>query len=475
MLARDHIAHDAHRPSFHFLPPANWMNDPNGLIHWRGRYHLFYQYNPLAPAFGTMHWGHALSDDLVHWQDLPIALSPTPGSVDESGVWSGCAVEVNGTASLLYTGMRRHADGSRSELPCLATSSDDVLRTWRKHPGNPVIPSPPPGIDVLGFRDHSVWREGDSWYQAIGSGIRDVGGAVFVYRSPDLQHWEYVGPLCTGDRQQTGDMWECPDFFRLGERHVLMVSPIPLRKTLYFTGEYRGQRFTPLHQGVVDDGGCFYAPQSFTDAHGRRIMFGWLHEGRDQAACTAAGWAGVMSLPRLLVPRSGGRLGFQPLPELRALRGGQTTVRDVSLASPLRLEVSGTALEIEAEIVPGTASHAGISVRCAPDGAEQTLVAYDARSRTLLVDRQRSSLDPTTQHDTRATLLELGESEPLQLRIFVDHSVVEVFANGHVCMTSRIYPTRQDSLGVQLFAAGGTAHVNQAVAWEMASVWPSSV
>ena len=122
----------------YFLPPANWMNDPNGLIHWRGRYHLFYQHNPLAPVFGTIHWGHALSDDLVHWRDMPIALSPTPGSEDESGVWSGCAVNADGTATVLYTATRKREDGSPSELPCLATSSDDDLRTWRKSPGNPL-------------------------------------------------------------------------------------------------------------------------------------------------------------------------------------------------------------------------------------------------------------------------------------------------------------------------------------------------
>ena len=205
---------------------------------------------------------------------------------------------------------------------------------------------------MLGFRDHSVWKEHSIWYQAIGSGIRGVGGAVLVYRSPDLPSTgNSVGPLCIGHSKQTGDMWECPDLFQLGERHVLMVSPIPLARTIYFTGEYRDQRFTPLYQDVVDDGGCFYAPQSFTDAHGRRIMFGWLREGRDEAAQRAAGWAGVMSLPRHLLPRSDGRLGMQPVPELRALRGRQTSIRDVSLASPRTLDVSGRALEIVAEIV----------------------------------------------------------------------------------------------------------------------------
>ena len=162
--SRARLAADPHRPQYHFLPPANWMNDPNGLIQWRDHYHLFYQYNPHGPVWGSIHWGHAISDDLAHWRDLPIALEPTPGGVDEDGVFSGCAVDDDGVPSILYTGVRRLADDSRVELPCLATSSDDELRTWHKHPHNPVIASPPPGVDVLGFRDHSVWQEDGTWY-----------------------------------------------------------------------------------------------------------------------------------------------------------------------------------------------------------------------------------------------------------------------------------------------------------------------
>ncbi len=274
LASRALLAGDPHRPQYHFQPPSNWMNDPNGLIQWKGNYHLFYQYNPCAAVWGSIHWGHAISDDLVHWRDLPVALAPTPGTADEDGIFSGCAFEADGVPTVLYTGVREPDDGPRIERPCLATSTDDDLVTWRKHAGNPVIVSPPAGLDVLGFRDHSVWKEGDCWYQAIGSGIRDVGGAVLVYRSRDLRDWEYVGPLCVGDPKQTGAMWECPDFFQLGERHVLLVSPIPLGKTIYFAGDYREHRFTPLRRGLVDEGGCFYAPQSFTDAQGRRIMFG---------------------------------------------------------------------------------------------------------------------------------------------------------------------------------------------------------
>jgi sucrose-6-phosphate hydrolase SacC (GH32 family) len=188
----------------------------------------------------------------------------------------------------------------------------------------------------------------------------------------------------------------------------------------------------------------------------------------------AAGWAGVMSLPRLLVPRSDGRLGMQPVPELRALRGQQTSLRDVALVSPRNLDVSGGALEIVAEIVPGTAAQVGISVRRTPDGAEQTVVVYDTIRTSLGVDRDHSSLDSAVEHGTRWARLELGQAEPLSLHIFVDHSVVEVFANGRVCVASRVYPTRSDSLGVNLFARAGSAHVNALDVWAMAPVWPGA-
>jgi len=473
MASRELLAGDPHRPQYHFLPPSNWLNDPNGLIQWHGQYHMFYQHNPHAPVMHPMSWGHAVSHDLVHWSDMPVALAPTPGAVDESGVWSGCAVDADGIATVVYTGVRKREDGSWGQLPCVATSNDGDLRTWCKHSANPVIASPPGDIDVLGFRDHSVWREDQTWYQVIGSGIRGVGGTVLLYRSPDLVDWEYVGPMCIGNAEDTGTMWECPDVFQLDQQRVLVVSPIPLRKALYFIGESSGHRFKPVHQGVVDESDCFYAPQSFTDDQGRRIMFGWLREQRDEAAQLAAGWAGVMSLPRLLLPRSDGCLGMEPAPEVAVLRRSHTAVRDTRLESDRLIDVRGMALEIEAEIGLGQASEVGITLRSSPDGAEQTVIVFDIASGTLAIDKRRSSLDLLSRRDRRATRLELAEHEHLRLRVFLDHSVVEVFANGRTCLTSRVYPTRTDSLGVSVFSAGGAAHLFGLDVWEMDAVWPT--
>jgi beta-fructofuranosidase len=464
---RDRLASDPHRPHYHFLPPANWMNDPNGLIQWRGQYHMFYQHNPAAARFGPIHWGHAVSDDLVRWRDLPIALSPTPGGPDADGCWSGCIVDDDGVPTMIYTGLR-----DSIQRPCLATSADDLL-TWTKYSGNPVIATPPPEMDQVDFRDHSVWKEDDTWYQVIGSSVPGVGGAALLYRSPNLRDWEYVHPLCAGDKHATGSMWECPDFFALGEKHVLVISPIPLRKAIYLIGTYEQQRFTPERIGEVDVGGHFYAPQTFRDQQGRRIMFGWLREGRSQAAHEAAGWAGVMSLPRVLSLRSDGWVGFEPAPELASLRGAHRRWDAIPLASSEYSlpEVQGRRLEIIAELAPVDALVCGVDVLRAPDGLEYTRVSYDRSRGRLELDSRRSSSNAEDVHDVQGGELELPHGESLRLQIFVDRSVVEVFANGRLCLTGRVYPSRPASQGLTLFAEGGTAEARAIDVWEGGSVW----
>jgi beta-fructofuranosidase len=453
------------------------MNDPNGLIQWKGRYHMFYQHNPDDASWGTMHWGHAVGDDLVHWADLPIALAPTPDGPDRDGCWSGCAVDDDGAPTLIYTGVF-------PQRPCVATSQDDLL-TWQKYPGNPVIDGPPEELDVIGFRDHSVWREGHTWYQAIGSGIKGVGGTVLLYRSPDLIHWEYLNPILVGDKDQadpiqTGTMWECPDFFPLGDRHVLLISAHVGEEgrglhTVYFVGTYAGHEFTPQVLRKLDFGDTsFYAPQTLLDDKGRRIMFGWIQEGRDVEACRAAGWAGVMSLPRVLSMRPDGLLGIEPAPELEALRGGHRRLTGVVLApeSASVLEgVRGDCLELVAEFEAGDARAFGLKLRCSPDGTEQTRIVYDRAAGRLAVDREHSSLSASVHRDARGGPLDLAPGERLRLHVFLDRSVVEVYANGRACLTSRIYPSREDSLGVALFAQGGSARLETLDIWDMGTIW----
>jgi beta-fructofuranosidase len=481
------FATDPHRPRYHFQPPSAWMNDPNGLIYWKERYHLFYQYVPNDPPWETKHWGHAVSTDLVHWLELPIALTPTQGGPDQDGCYSGCAINHDGVPTLMYTGVR----GDR-QLPCLATSSDDLI-TWKKYPGNPVIAAPPLDLDLLAFRDHTVWKEGTLWYQLIGAGISGVGGTVLLYRSPNLVEWEYMHPLCIGDQKRsepvwTGSMWECPDFFPLGDKSVLVVSVFDdslfreraykdsLHYAVAFVGDYTDHNFTPLTQNIIDYGGYFYAPQTLLDPTGRRLQCGWLWEGRSDESQYDAGWAGVLSLPRVLSLSEDNMLRLEPAPELRQLRGIHKSVMDLSIVSTSLMqlgEIQGECLEIQVEFILDEATELSIGVRCSPDGAEKTFIRYDRLQGSLLIDRQKSSLSEDVERDIRTGPLTLAADEPLFLHIFLDRSVIEVFANYRLCMSSRIYPSRTDSLGIGFFALGGSASINVLDVWEIKSIIPS--
>jgi beta-fructofuranosidase len=466
---QEKLAADPQRPQYHLMPPANWMNDPNGPILWKGQYHMFYQYNPNGAFWGTMHWGHAVSLDLLHWKHLPIALAPTPGGPDKDGCFSGCAVVDQGVPTVVYTGVF-------PQVQCIARSEDGMM-TWRKYPGNPVIAAPPQGMEITGFRDPCVWREADEWFLAVGSGVKGQGGMVLLYRSRDLIHWDYLHLLCKGrkdellpgkDAVSTGEMWECPDFFPLADKHALVVST--QGGVIYSLGAYVNHYFHPEVQGKADLGDSYYAPRSMVDEKGRRILWGWIREGRSDNAQRAAGWSGVMSLPRVLTFGNDGTLGMASPPEIAALRGRHQRFEGLPIVPgslSLLKSLRGNSLEIQAEFEPGASEAVGLTVRSAPDGKEQTSITYHRASSHLLVERERSSLSPDVDHGSQGGPFELGEDETLKLHVFLDASVIEIFANDRACLTSRIYPSRSDSLGIGTFARGGNARLKALNIWEM--------
>ena len=456
--AASKLAADPHRPQYHLLPAANWMNDPNAPIYWQDKYHMFYQYNPNGAFWGDMHWAHAVSEDMVHWKHLPMALAPTPGGPDKDGVFSGCAVIDNGTVTAVYTGVN-------PETQCVATSGGD-LTTWKKFAGNPVVAAPPAGMEVTGFRDPAVWKEGDTWLMAVGSGFRGKGGAVLLYESKDLRRWDYLHPLVTGrkpagasakDPVDSGEMWECPDFFPLGGKHLLIISTERVVK--YLLGGYADRRFQPQSMGGVDSG-SYYAARTMTNTGNRRILWGWLTEGRSAEAQRAAGWSGVMSLPREL-KLLGAQVQMGPAAEVESLRGKR-----------LGADAAGDCLEILAEIDPGDAPRAGLKLRVAPDRSEQTPIYYDRDQKLLCVDRSQSSTDARADRGMQSGPFLLGRGEPLRLRLFLDGSVIEIFANDRFCLTARVYPAGPRSTGVALHASGGTAKMVSLEAWEMRSISP---
>jgi len=488
------LANDRHRPRFHLMPPSQWLNDPNGPLHYKGRYHLFYQYAREISNFATKYWGHAISTDLIHWKNLGIALAPTPGP-DKNGCWTGSAVVVNGVPTLIYTGgtwstsseREARAQGINPERQLVAVAADpndpDLIK-WNKIAENPVLDSPPDSIKAVGWRDPAVWKEGDNWYMTIGCGELGVGGIALLYSSKDFRSWKYLHPLATGKpdprvdaSRPFGAMWECPDFFRLDEKPFLLVAT----GNRYFTGTYSDHRLQQQNEGRIDFGSAAYAQKTMEDAKGRRIWWAWLREKRVSDAQVAAGWAGVMSLPRVLTLRKDGMLGVDPVPELKVLRRGHKTIpaQKIDSSSPLLLkDVEGDCIEIEVELELGDSRQAGVRVRAAVDGSEQTLIGYDSEKRELFSDTSLSSKDAATEsglgfrrnRGPESATMDLKKGEPLRLRIFVDASVIETFANGKASFSDRVYPMNPAALGIGLFAKGGTARLRAMTVWQLAPI-----
>jgi beta-fructofuranosidase len=344
-------------------------------------------------------------------------------------------------------------------------------------------------LEITEFRDPCVWREGDTWWCVLGGEERDKGGVALLYSSPDLRQWEYVGLLCSqqdldhvsiGPHPETDGaasaaklVWECPQFFPLGDRHVLLIAAWekPQRHyTVFYIGSYRDRVFRPEVGGSFDLGAYYYAPSSMLDPQGRRLVWGWTREGRGQEAQVAAGWAGAVSVPRVLTLLPDGQLGIDPLPELSALRGHQYRRRDLALEprAPLQLDgLLGESLEIEAQIACDATAVVALRVRRSPGDEEYTEIRFDRGVGRIVVDRERASLDPAAYKGVHGGALHLAPDEPLKLRVFLDGSIVEVYANGRAALTERIYPTRDDSTGVCLGVEGGGAHLISLDAWEL--------
>lgn len=442
-VSQGKLAADPLRPQFHLLPARNWMNDPNGPIYWKGQYHMFFQYNPNAAVWGDMHWAHATSPDMIHWKHQPIALGPTPGGYDSEGCFSGSAVDDDGTATFLYTGVKNVAsneatlrDGTHNflEVQCLATSNDPDLRKWDKLAA-PVL-LPPLNTKLTGFRDPCLWRDAKLWYLGVGSGQLGEGGQVLLYRSMDLRHWEYLHPLTSGEKNgkvtsdpvDSGEMWECPDFFALGKKHVLLYSTE--RKVYWQTGELDPKElvFHAQKHGLLDFG-AFYAPKSQIDAKGRRILWGWITETRPEVEFSAAGWAGCMSLPRELTVGDDGELRMRFLPESELLRGATMSLPSGIVGSDgpqfalSRMELSNPAVELSLNIIPRP-----FKLRLSDGRNEIISLSYDpSRSmRELQIGREFASIP-------------IVSGGKIELHMFFDGSVIECIINGRAALTTRTY------------------------------------
>jgi len=455
---REKLAMDPHRPGYHFLIMESKFEspfDPNGAIFWKGRYHLFY----IFLGDRGYSYGHASSIDLIHWRHHPTGLI--------GGMFSGnCFINKDGVPTMCY-----HDDGRRGNT--MAVALDDQLNEWRKLAL--ITPETKPGDPHHGKYDSwdpYGWLEEDTYYAIFG------GKRPAIAKCDQLSgDWKYVGDLM--DRPFEGvDINEdisCPDFFKIRDKHMLLCISHQLGSR-YYLGEWKNEKFYPeSHARMSWADEQFFAPESLLDDKGRRIMWAWLVDGRSKTAKEASGWTGTMSLPRVLDLDEDGTLLMWPPKELERLRYNPKELSDLTVKAdtemPLK-DISGSSYELEINIVPEAgATQYGAKVCVSPDGREETLIYYDAAKKKLTVDtRKASSLtDPSMIRwkNVEAGPFELKPGEPLKLRIFVDKSVVEVFANKRQAITRQIYPSLRSSVGVVLFSKGGSVKVPKLRAWEM--------
>ncbi len=450
---REKLLSDPFRPGYHFVIPEGTAMpfDPNGAVFWKGQYHLLYIFQDQRGH----NWGHVSSTDLFHWRHHPTGLV--------SGMFSGnCFINKEGRPTMCY-----HQVGQGNAM---AVALDDDLNEWKKLDSNPITPNTQPGDSAHGkYRswDPYGWLEGDTYYAIFG------GEHPAIAKAPSLAgEWKYVGDLMANSVPgvSINEDVSCADFFKLGDRQMLLCISHRLGAR-YYLGDWKNEQFHPtFHEKMSWVDNSFFAPESLLDDRGRRIMWAWIFDSPGFKMRTDYGWSGTMSLPRVLALAPDGTLRMNPPKEIELLRYNpkQKTNFAVKAESEVAIDgVGGNSLELDLEMNAPSAKQYGVKVCCSPGGEEQTLVYYDAAEKKLKVDTTKSSLEdgPKT---IEAGPFELPAGEPLKLRVFVDKSVVEVFANdGRQAVMRRIYPSRTDSVDVRLFSNGGPANVATLETWDM--------
>lgn len=469
---------ERYRLGYHIMAPANWINDPNGLIQYKGEYHVFYQYHPYDENWGPMHWGHVKSKDLVNWEHCPIALAPGD-EFDKGGCFSGSAVDNNGELTLIYTG-HNYIDKEKDtfyENQNIAVSKDGI--TFEKFGKNPVI-AEPPSDSIHHFRDPKVWRHEDKWYMVVGNSTKDNIGRVILYTSLDLREWEYIGTLATS-KGELGYMWECPDFFKLGDKHVLTFSPQGIDKTGglypnlfqtgYIVGDYDYDKNEFIHGGFseLDNGHDFYAVQTFADDKGRRIAIGWMDMWESDMPTKKDGWCGALTLPRVLTLGKNNKILMNPVDELELLR--ETEIdnfinKSIGDNENYIVKTNEKLMELEVKFNLNSSIAQSFGLKINGLNEEETVLTYDSEISKLILDCSKCGKE---KDGTRSANLEKGSE--LSLRIFIDRSSIEVFINkGEATITSRVYP-KGETESIELFANRGNLEIETFKAWKLKDTW----
>ena len=449
---------EGQKPDFHFCSPVGWINDPNGFSCFRGEYHLFFQYHPYSTKWGPMHWGHAKTKDFISWELLPCAMAPDE-EWDGQGCFSGSALEDVGRQILLYTGVRESEEGGKRlviQTQCVAFGDG---RDFIKSEKNPAICPDllPEDSDRKEFRDPKIWKEGSRFYAVVGNKTKDDCGQAVLFSSEDVENWAFETVLERGKREE-GRMWECPDFFPLDGRQVLIASPQFMEAkglefhngngTIYLVGSYDPEtrefhRIVPEAR-AIDYGPDFYAPQTLLTPDGRRVMIGWMKSWDNDLTPEGFSWCGFMTIPRELHLK-GDKLYQLPVRELESYYGkvvetGPVVVEGGSFVygrDPLPVPGEEKGLEIpgirgrqfDMTVRVKAGDYRRFEIDLAADDSHKTMLYYEPVSSALTFDRTWSGGQIHDTVSSRSCYVDSRGGE-IELRIVMDRYGIEVFVNG---------------------------------------------
>lgn len=424
-----------HRPKYHFLPEKNWMNDPNGPIFFEGVHHIFYQYNPTDWHWGNLHWGHATSKDLVHWEHQPIALYPALER-GETNCYSGSSYIHDGRIELIYTsvgdGERRQIDGSEQWA---ATTEDGI--TWQQIPENPVLTLSDHGDKKLTqWRDPFLFQYKGKNYLLI-AGIADgKRGAIHIYTGEDFRHWSYLGEFFSNSTPTK--IMECPNVVVFGEKLLFLYSVWNQREIRYHIGTMNDQyQFVSESQGRIDYGEFFASQISFDD-QGNTYLWGWLREFPRNLLYTDGEWAGVQAIPRVISLNEKSELVIRRLPAVDSLRRESEKITLNHFTGRHEFHMEGNTVEITAKV--RTDAPFSIRVLASEDLKEYTDILIDPAEGTMKVPLKNASLLEGVDHNLLSGVFRKSEDGIVEVDVLVDCSVVEIFINDNGCLSPRVYP-----------------------------------
>ena len=461
------LIRDEERPAYHLSPKIGWMNDPNGFSVYDGKYHLFYQYHPYSTQWGPMHWGHAVSTDLLNWEFLPAAIAPDM-PYDKDGCFSGSAIEMdNGKQLLMYTGVERvqGEDGRMQDIQiqCLATGDGE---NYEKYEGNPVLTQKdiPAGFSLNDFRDPKIFRNADGSYGCVlGNRTEDGSGAILLYRSEDGFNWKFSSIL---DRSynEFGRMWECPDMFTLDGQDVIITSPQDMSAlglefhsgngTMALMGQVKDGKFIRNNVQAIDYGLDFYAPQTLEAPDGRRIMIAGMQNWDTTGGCPAgAKWFGQLTTPRELTIQND-RLIQNPVRELEALRGRRVAYKNVPVHEEVSLTgVYGRAVDMTVTIKPGDdKGYERFRIKFAKGSQHYCAVTYRPGTSTLRLSRTHAGFNRDFVHERKCMVR--NQNGEIKLRILLDRYSAEVFVNDGEQALTMTYYTPQTAEGISFECTG---------------------